>query len=156
MGTLLEYKLLIHMGYIRMKTFLLSMIAMIFAATVSFADKQTYAVNIKDGEVIKGEEVLVIFGLKGMGVAPAGVEYENTGHHHILLDREPWGQGPDDKDMMEYGIISDAHNIHYGKGQTQTTLKLAPGKHTIQLLLGDLNHIPIKGMESAYITITVE
>ena len=96
------------------------------------------------------------FGVKGMGVAPAGVEYENTGHHHILLNRPAWGEGEEDMEMMENGIYSDDSHIHFGKGQTETQLDLAPGQHTLQLVLGDMNHVPIKGAHSEQITIMVK
>jgi len=92
-----------------------------------------------------------------MGVAPAGTEEENTGHHHILLNRAPFGEGPEDADMIETGIFADDNHIHFGKGQTETTLDLAPGTHTIQLVFGDLYHVPHNPpVMSEQITITVE
>jgi hypothetical protein len=77
----------------------------------------------------------VVFGLKGMGVAPAGVKHENTGHHHLLVDV---------KELPAAGqpIPKDDTHLHYGGGQTQATIKLAPGTHTLQLELADENHIP--------------
>jgi hypothetical protein len=70
-----------------------------------------------------------------MGVAPAGVAHENTGHHHLLVDV---------KELPAAGqpIAKDAQHVHFGGGQTETTLKLPPGTHTLQLELGDANHIP--------------
>ena len=115
-----------------------------------------YIVNLKDGDTVKSP-VKVIFGLAGMGVAPAGVEKKNTGHHHILLDRAPLGEGPDGKDELDTNLASDDNNLHFGGGQTETTLELAPGKHTLQLVLGDHNHVPHNPpVHSDVITITVE
>jgi hypothetical protein len=77
----------------------------------------------------------VRFGLKGMGVAPAGTVKETTGHHHMLVDLE---QLP----VSGQPIPSDTHHRHFGNGQTETTLALPPGRHTLQLLMGDANHVP--------------
>ena len=101
--------------------------------------------------------VKVVFGLSGMGVAPAGTEKDNTGHHHILLNRAPYGEGADDAEMSETGIFSDDNHKHFGGGQTETMLDLAPGQHTLQLVLGDLYHVPHNPpVMSEQITITVE
>jgi hypothetical protein len=97
-----------------------------------------------------GQDVTVRFGLKGMGVAPAGVAKEHTGHHHLLVDvtELPAAGKP---------IPADTHHIHFGGGQTQTTLKLAPGTHTLQLELGDQNHVPFDpAVVSKKITIHVK
>jgi hypothetical protein len=102
--------------------------------TKAAADAEVYFITPKDGATV-GREVTVRFGLKGMGVAPAGVAKEHTGHHHLLVDATdlpPAGQP----------IPNDEHHLHFGGGQTQTTLKLAPGTHTLQLELGDANHVP--------------
>jgi hypothetical protein len=93
-----------------------------------------YFITPKDGEQIRGP-VTVRFGLKGMGVAPAGTVKETTGHHHLLVD---WDQPP----APGQPIPSDAHHRHFGNGQTETTLELPPGRHTLQLLMGDANHVP--------------
>jgi hypothetical protein len=77
----------------------------------------------------------VQFGLKGMGIAPAGIAFENSGHHHLLVDTDP----PAD---LSQPLPTSEHVIHFGKGQTETELKLAPGKHTLQLVLGDQLHVP--------------
>lgn len=124
--------------------------------TPSAPGAKQYFVNLKDGDVVSGP-VKVIFGLSGMGVAPAGADIENTGHHHILLDRAPLGEGPDGEEEIENGILADENNIHYGKGQTETVLDLAPGQHTLQLVLGDMNHVPHNPVVSSQrITITVK
>jgi len=115
-----------------------------------------YFVNLSDGDTVSGP-VKVIFGLSGMGVAPAGTDKENTGHHHLLIDRPPLGQGEDGAEEFENGILADENNIHYGKGQTETVLDLKPGKHTLQLVLGDMNHVPHNPpVSSPVITITVK
>lgn len=107
-----------------------------------------YFITPADGEVIDGP-VVVKFGLKGMGVAPAFVEKENTGHHHIILNAE---LPPEDEN-----IPADENHIHFGGGQTETVLDLPAGTHTLQLLLGDMNHIPHKPViASKRITITVK
>lgn len=89
----------------------------------------------------------VVFGLKGMGVAPAGTQVNNTGHHHLLVDVEQ---------MPDLNMPLGANVTHFGAGQTQTTLTLTPGQHTLQLILGDHLHIPHNpAVVSEKITITV-
>lgn len=110
---------------------------------------EVYIISPADGATV-GPDVTVRFGLKGMGVAPAGVAKEHTGHHHLLVDVKalPAAGQP---------IPNDATHIHFGGGQTQTTLKLAPGTHTLQLELGDQNHVPFEpALVSKKITITVK
>lgn len=109
--------------------------------TPSNPGAKSYFVNIKDGDVVSSP-VKIIFGLEGMGVAPAGTDKEHTGHHHIFIDRAPLGEGPDGKDELNETIPADENHIHFGKGQTEKVLDLKPGKHTLQLVLGDHNHIP--------------
>ena len=117
---------------------------------------KSYFVNLKNGDVVKSP-VKVIFGLSGMGVAPAGVEKAHTGHHHIFLNRPPLGKGEDGSDELTANIPADENHIHFGKGQTEITLDLKPGKHTLQLVLGDHNHIPHNPpVVSDVITITVK
>ncbi|MGO9803397.1 MAG: DUF4399 domain-containing protein [Steroidobacteraceae bacterium] len=117
--------------------------------TPSPAGAEVYIISPKNGARVKSP-VLVQFGLKGMGVAPAGVKFDNTGHHHLLIDTDP------PKDMSAPLPATD--NIrHFGKGQTEVSLTLTPGKHTLQLLLADQNHIPHDPpVISKKITITVE
>jgi Domain of unknown function (DUF4399) len=108
-----------------------------------------YIISPKDGAIVHNP-VPVQFGLKGMGVAPAGVPSENTGHHHLLIDSDP----PADQSLP---LPATDKIIHFGKGQTETTLNLSPGKHTLQLLFADLNHIPHSpAVLSKKITITVK
>ncbi len=117
---------------------------------------KVYFVNLSDGDTVKSP-VKVIFGLSGMGVAPAGTEKEKTGHHHVLVDRPPLGEGEDGADELDYNLPADENHIHFGGGQTETMLELAPGKHTLQLVLGDKDHVPHNPpVTSPVITITVE
>lgn len=114
-----------------------------------------YFANLEDGASVESP-VTVVFGLSGMGVAPAGTERENVGHHHLLVDRPPFGEGPDDAEMSENGLFADENHVHFGGGQTEVTLDLAPGAHTLQLVLGDMNHVPHDPpVMSERITITV-
>ena len=103
-------------------------------ATKAPAGAEAYIISPKDGATV-GREVTVRFGLKGMGVAPAGVSKEHTGHHHLLVDAS-------DLPLAGQPIPNDAHHMHVGGGQTQATLTLAPGTHTLQLELGDASHMP--------------
>ena len=92
-----------------------------------------------------------------MGVAPAGTEVEGTGHHHILINRPPLGEGEDGEDEWLYGLPADENHIHYGGGQTEAMLDLPAGTHTLQMVFGDMNHVPFgPQMVTAPITITVK
>lgn len=148
-----------------MKTSLLAFVfctalaPMHFAAaqeTPSAEGAQVYFVNLTDGATVTSP-FKVVFGLSGMGVAPAGVEKANTGHHHLLINRAELGKGEDGEDEFIYSIPSDEQHVHFGGGQTEKTLDLPPGKHTLQLVLGDQNHIPHdKPVVSEVITIMVK
>lgn len=108
---------------------------------------EVYIISPADGATVDSP-VTVRFGLRGMGVAPAGVDRPATGHHHLLVD-----SGLPD---LTQPIPSDEHHLHFGGGQTEVTLELPPGRHTLQLLLGDQNHIPHDPpVVSPRITITV-
>lgn len=110
-----------------------------------------YIISPADGATVKNP-VTVIFGLKGMGVAPAGIDKPKTGHHHLLIDTDlPSGED------LDYAIAADEQHVHFGGGQTETTIELTPGKHTLQLLMGDANHVPHNPpLASEKITVTVE
>lgn len=124
--------------------------------TPSNPDAKVYFANLQDGATV-ASPVTIVFGLSGMGVAPAGTEKENTGHHHLLIDRPSLGEGEDGADELMYGIASDEQHMHFGGGQTEVTLDLTPGSHTLQLVLGDLGHVPHAApVMSEVITITVE
>lgn len=104
-------------------------------------DAEVYFIGLEDGQTVTSP-VVVRFGLRGMGVAPAGTEKEMTGHHHVFVDRPPLGEGEDGADEFANGIPSDENHVHFGGGQTETTLDLPPGRHTLQLVLGDAGHVP--------------
>ena len=115
-----------------------------------------YFVNLADGDTVTGP-VLVQMGLSGMGVAPAGTDREGTGHHHLLVNRAPMGEGPDGNEEWLFGLLADENHIHYGGGQTEAVLELGPGTHTLQMVFGDAGHVPFgPQMVSEQITITVE
>ncbi len=117
--------------------------------TPSPAGAEAYIISPKDGATINGS-FKVQFGLRGMGVAPAGVDVPATGHHHLLIDVK---EQPD----MNAPLPANDNIVHFGKGQTETELTLTPGQHTLQLLVGDKNHVPHNPpVESQKITITVK
>jgi hypothetical protein len=117
---------------------------------------RVYIVSPADGATVQSP-VTVVFGLAGMGVAPAEVAKENTGHHHLFLNTAPFGQGEFGAEAAELAIPKDDNHIHFGGGQTQTTLDLPPGTHTLQLVLGDAGHVPhVPPVVSEVVTITVE
>jgi Domain of unknown function (DUF4399) len=135
---------------------LLLLAALILATPCAFAQERTpspagaevYIISPKNGATVHNP-VRVQFGLKGMGIAPAGIKFDNTGHHHLLIDSD----APTD---LSAALPANEHVVHFGKGQTETTLTLTPGKHTLQLLLADQNHIPHDpAVISKKITITV-
>src|ERR1700724_2949537 len=110
-----------------------------------------YIVNIKNGDTVTSP-FKVIFGLSpNMGVAPSGVEKPNVGHHHLLIDTKLTPE------QMKEPITVDEQHVHFGKGQTETMVTLPPGKHTLQLMLGDWTHIPHNPpVQSDVITVTVK
>jgi len=123
-------------------------ITSIQAETPTVPDKYVYIISPANGEVVHSP-LLVKFGLRGMGVAPAGVEKENTGHHHLLIDVENL---PD----LDKPIPADDRHKHFGKGQTETLIELSSGTHTLQLLFANFAHIPHEpAMTSQTITIHV-
>ncbi|MCS1407773.1 MAG: hypothetical protein M2R45_00933 [Verrucomicrobia subdivision 3 bacterium] len=110
---------------------------------------KTYIISPANGEMV-GTTFTVKFGLQGMGIAPAGIKFDNTGHHHLLIDVE---ELPD----LNKPLPATDNILHYGKGQTETTLTLKPGSHSLQLVLGDYLHIPHdKPVISRKIWITVK
>ena len=100
--------------------------------TEASQEAQAYIISPQNGETV-GETFKVKFGLSGMGVAPAGVDVKHTGHHHLLIDK-------DELPAMDKPMGGDV--IHFGGGQTETTVTLEPGEHTLQLILGDKSHVP--------------
>ena len=115
--------------------------------SVSSANADVYIISPADGAVVE-ETFTVNFGLKGMGVSPAGLEKKHTGHHHLLVDK---------KELPAFDKPMGGDVKHFGGGQTQTTVTLPKGEHTLQLILGDHHHIPHNpAVVSKKITITVE
>ena len=116
--------------------------------TPSPKDAYVYIGWPNDGEVINAQRFKIWFGLRHMGVAPAGVDKPNTGHHHLLIDT--------DLPPFDEPIPNDRNHLHFGGGQTETILELPPGTHTLQLIMGDKDHIPHNPpVYSKKITITV-
>jgi hypothetical protein len=104
-----------------------------YKKVAALAGASAYFINLKNGDVVTSP-VLVQFGLRGIGVAPAGIEKENTGHHHLLVDVA---------EIDVNNALPTTDNIrHFGGGQTEARIELKPGTHTLQLLLADHNHIP--------------
>ena len=119
-------------------------------------DAELYFIGLADGDTVSSP-LTVRFGLSGMGVAPAGTEMDMTGHHHLFIDRPALGEGEYGAEEFELGIPSDDNHRHFGGGQTETTVDLAPGTHTLQLVLGDMGHVPHDPpVTSDVITVTVE
>ncbi|MEQ8735948.1 MAG: DUF4399 domain-containing protein [Rhodospirillaceae bacterium] len=117
--------------------------------TESAPEARAYIISPSNGEVVSSP-VKVKFGLSGMGVAPAGIEYPDTGHHHLLINRtieiksEPLPSG-------------DADLLHFGGGQTEAVIELEPGEYTLQMILGDQDHVPHDPpVMSEKVTITVK
>ncbi len=106
----------------------------VLAATPAPKGASVYIISPADGATVSSP-VTVRFGLKGMGVAPAGVDKEGTGHHHLLIDATT-------PPVPDQPLPSDEHHRHFGGGQTEVTLELAPGAHTLQLVMGDKAHVP--------------
>ena len=117
--------------------------------TAAPADVDLYFISPGDGETV-GKQLTVRFGLRGMGVSPAGMMKEHTGHHHLLIDA-------DSLPSPDMPIPADDKHIHFGGGQTETTITLAPGKHTLQLVLADALHMQFDPtIVSKKITVTVK
>jgi hypothetical protein len=103
------------------------------ARTPSPAGARVYVISPVEGETVSSP-VLIRFGLSGMGIAPAGVQFPNTGHHHLVRDAP--------LPPLDQVIPADQQHVHYGAGLTEAKLELPPGQHTLQLLLGDDKHVP--------------
>lgn len=124
--------------------------------TAANPDARVYFVTPVDGDTVSSP-FTVVFGLSGMGVAPAGTEKAMTGHHHLFINRPALGQGEDGADELAYSIPTDENHMHFGGGQTEVTLDLPAGSHTLQLVLGDAWHVPhTTPIVSPVITITVD
>jgi hypothetical protein len=118
--------------------------------TPALEEAEVYIVTPQDGTTLTNP-VTIVFGLRGMGVAPAGIEHPHTGHHHLLINVDP------DEIDFDLPIPADHQHVHFGSGQTEVTLDLPEGSHTLILLLGDEFHVPHDPpVMSEPITITVE
>jgi hypothetical protein len=116
--------------------------------TASPPGAEEYIIWPSDGAVIHGGKLWVRMGLRNMGICPKGVAFPNTGHHHLLIDT--------DLPALDQEIPSDRTHLHFGAGETDARIELPPGKHTLQLILGDHNHVPhVPPVYSKKITITV-
>nr|WP_300313173.1 DUF4399 domain-containing protein [Halomonas sp.] len=113
-------------------------------------DAKVYFISPADGDTVSSP-VTVRMGLEGMGVAPSGVEMEDTGHHHVLIDT------PLESLDLDAPLPATDNTVHFGGGQTETTLELEPGEHTLQLLFNDYRHVSFDPpVASDVITIQVE
>jgi hypothetical protein len=146
-----------HLKEIRMNRLLLALCITLFAAlgvaqerTAPAANAEVYFIAPQDGATVHGP-VTVRFGLKGMGVAPAGVKFDNTGHHHLIVDTDF------SELKLDAPLPATDKILHFGKGQTETTLTLPPGKHALELVFADYLHGSFNPpLHSKKITITVE
>ena len=112
---------------------LLLVILSISLSFLTHAEKNVYFINLQDGDKLESP-LFIQFGLSGIGIAPAGTNRQDTGHHHLLINI-------DDIDLSR-PIPSSQNHIHFGGGQTETVLDLPTGVYTLQLLLGNMSHIP--------------
>jgi Domain of unknown function (DUF4399) len=127
----------------RSRALVCSCVVFVAVASAALAQTQTpspagaavYFINLKDGDTVTSP-FKVQFGLSGMGIAPVGVQNERTGHHHLLIDSKL------SDEELKRPIAADAKHVHFGGGQTETTVTLPAGSHTLQLVLGDWSHIP--------------
>ena len=116
--------------------FLYLLIFVLCSSLASSSEIELYFIEPKNGATVNGP-VKIVFGLSGMGVAPAGIDFPNTGHHHLLVDIENL---PD----LTKPIPANKNHIHFGKGQTEVLIDLPKGKRSLQLLLGNYLHVPHK------------
>ena len=115
----------------------LYLLIFVLCSNLAFSsENKLYFIEPKDGSTLNGP-VKIVFGLSGMGVAPAGIDFPNTGHHHLLVDIENL---PD----LTKPIPANKNHIHFGKGQTEVLIDLPKGKRSLQLLLGNYLHGPHK------------
>lgn len=118
------------------------------AATPAPPNAEAYIIWPPDGAVITGGKLWVRMGLRNMGVCPKGVDAFSCGHHHLLVDAEL---------VTDAQIPNDRNHLHFGAGETEARIELPPGKHTLQLLMGDQDHRPHDPpIHSKKITITVK
>ena len=105
----------------------------LISSSVFTSEARVYFVNLEDGDTLKSP-FLIQFGLSGKGIAPAGVDRSDTGHHHLLINV--------DSIDLKASIPSSKNHIHFGGGQTEAMIDLLPGIYSLQLVLGDMYHVP--------------
>jgi hypothetical protein len=140
-----------------MSRLLLALGVCLVAATAFAADRmaapagaEVYFIAPQNGAKLHSP-LTIKFGLKGMGIAPAGVKFDNTGHHHLLVDTDV------SELKLDAPMPATDKIVHFGKGQTETTLTLTPGKHTLQLIFADYLHQSFDPpLISKKITVTVD
>ena len=111
----------------------ISIFILFFSSIVLTAAPRVYIESPQSGTLVQSP-IEIVFGLDGMELAPAGTYAPDTGHHHLIIDN--------DLPNLAMPIPSNNNHLHFGKGQERVLLDLTPGKHTLQLLLGDGSHIP--------------
>ena len=130
------------------KKFVFLSVILINSFALGASENKVYFINLKNGDVVENP-IFIQFGLSGKGVAPAGVNKENTGHHHLLIDVKAID--------LSKPIPSSKNHLHFGGGQTETSIELTSGEHELQLVLGDLYHVPhFPPITSKRIKITVK
>jgi len=138
-------RLLLALGVALIATFVVAQ-----ERTPAAANAEVYFITPNDGAKLHGP-VIVRFGLKGMGIAPAGVKFDNTGHHHLLVDTDL------SELKLDAPLPATDKILHFGKGQTETTLTLPPGKHTLELVFANYLHNSFDPpLHSKKISVTVE
>ena len=126
------------------------MVTALYGRTKAPSNAETFFINLNDGDTVKSP-FLVQFGLKNFGVAPALVDWPNTGHFHLIIDGAPF------KMDVPLPATTPGSYIHYGGGQIEGTVTLPAGEHTLQIVLADYQHIPHDPpIMSGVITINVE
>ena len=134
-------------GIYKIMKSILFLISFLITSSV-FAEARVYFINLEDGDEVESP-FLIQFGLSEMGIAPAGIDRENTGHHHLLIN-------VNDLDFSK-PIPASKNHIHFGGGQTESLVELPPGDYSLQLVLGDMTHTPhTPPVVSRQINITVK
>ena len=134
-------------GIYKIMKSILFLISFLITSSV-FAEARVYFINLEDGDEVESP-FLIQFGLSEMGIAPAGIDRENTGHHHLLIN-------VNDLDFSK-PIPASKNHIHFGGGQTESLVELPPGDYRLQLVLGDMTHTPhTPPVVSRQINITVK
>jgi hypothetical protein len=136
--------------FLALSVCLLANLAVAQERTAPAANAEVYFIAPRNGATVHGP-VTVRFGLKGMGIAPAGVKFDNTGHHHLIVDTDF------SELKLDAPLPATDKMLHFGKGQTETMLTLSKGKHTLEIVFADYLHNSFDPpLHSKKITITVE